>query len=60
MTYPRPVSADAQGQAVLHIYEDRQGNVRLLTPGGLAHYRDGALVVDVPVPEMAGLAVWGA
>jgi len=59
VTYPRTGPGDAGTQTVLHIYEGRQGDVRLLTPGGLARYAGGALVVDVPVPEMAGLAVWG-
>jgi len=59
VTYRRPAPGDVGGQTVLHIYEDRQGNLRFLTPKGLARYADGALVVDVPVPEMAGLAVWG-
>jgi signal transduction histidine kinase/ligand-binding sensor domain-containing protein len=41
------------GMFVLHIYRDRAGHLRLLTPNGLAHYDDGQIVLDVPLPELA-------
>jgi len=40
---------------VVNTYEDRAGNLRLLTPSGLAHYWDGKVVLDTPIPELSRL-----
>ena len=47
---------------VLQTFEDRTGSLRFLTPSGLAHYQDGKVIVDTPIPfhELSGLnmALW--
>jgi signal transduction histidine kinase/ligand-binding sensor domain-containing protein len=42
---------------VVNTYEDRAGNLRLLTPSGLAHYQDGKVVIDTPIPELSRLFI---
>ena len=44
---------------VVYTFKDRAGNLRLLTPSGLAHYQDGKVILDtpVPIPELSRLKV---
>lgn len=57
--HTRPGPRSPRASPVVYIYEDREGRVRLLTPGGLARYRGGEIVVDAPIPELSRLALRG-
>ena len=50
-----PNSTGLPSLLVVSIYEDRAGNLRLLTPSGLAHYQEGKVVLDTPIPELSRL-----
>jgi signal transduction histidine kinase/ligand-binding sensor domain-containing protein len=41
--------------SMVKMYKDRAGNLRLLTPSGPAHYQDGKVIVDTPIPELSRL-----
>ncbi|HEX6187369.1 MAG TPA: two-component regulator propeller domain-containing protein [Pyrinomonadaceae bacterium] len=47
---------------VVQTFKDPNGNVRFLTPSGLASYQEGKIVVDTPIPihELTGfrLTLW--
>jgi signal transduction histidine kinase/ligand-binding sensor domain-containing protein len=45
------------GIVVVQIYKDRAGNLRLLTPSGLAHYEDGKVILDTPIPALSRLNI---
>jgi ligand-binding sensor domain-containing protein len=40
---------------VVKTFKDHAGNLRLLTPSGLAHYEDGRVILDTPIPELSRL-----
>jgi signal transduction histidine kinase/ligand-binding sensor domain-containing protein len=53
-------NSDATGTPsmfVTNTFKDRAGNLRLLTPSGLAHYQEGKVILDTPIPitELSGL-----
>lgn len=56
-TNPDPDAPIMPSMSVVHTFKDRAGNLRLLTPNGLAHYGDGQVILDtpIPVPELSGL-----
>lgn len=52
-----PNAAVMPSTFVLQTFKDRSGNIRFLTPSGLAHYQDGKVIVDTPIAihELTGL-----
>lgn len=42
---------------VAYTYKDREGNLRLLTPGGLARYEGGRVRLDTPLPQLSRLQI---
>lgn len=43
--------------SMVKMYKDRAGNLRLLTQSGLAHYQEGKVVIDTPIPELSRLFI---
>lgn len=56
---PAKGSQEAPGDAVVYVFEGRGGEVRLLTPEGVARYEGGRVLLDSRLPGLAPLAGWG-
>jgi signal transduction histidine kinase len=56
-TNPTPNAPEASSTFVVHTFKDRHGELRLVTPGGLAHYEGGRVILDAPLPELSGLKI---
>jgi signal transduction histidine kinase/ligand-binding sensor domain-containing protein len=54
-TNPNPDATVMPSTFVVKTFKDRAGELRLLTTSGLAHYQDGRLILDAPIPELSGL-----
>jgi len=54
---PAPGAPLLPGMSVAQCYIDRAGNLRLVTPSGLAIYQDGKVILDTPVPELSRMKI---
>lgn len=56
-TNRNPSAPERPSTFVVNSYKDREGNLRLITHSGVAHYQDGKVILDTPIPEFSDLPV---